>query len=173
LDISKYSRNFFYRNRNRNKLIDQIRAPWPWNVEMCRPRVGAANLLFSLWRALWRSTVPASRTKSRRTAEESRTNQEVDQDQCYTRVQHNFHIDPMISPCQFIFQPFVTWLRENYDYRNVSWEMICIYDLTFAACQIICIRKQQHTWYKVYSAGQTVPSTAQIRAEGNNTNKIW
>jgi hypothetical protein len=25
-----------------------------------------------------------------------------------------------------IFQTFVTWLRENYDYRNVSWEMICI-----------------------------------------------
>jgi hypothetical protein len=34
--------------------------------------------------------------------------------------------------CQFIFQPFVTWLRENYDYRNVSWEMICIYDLTLS-----------------------------------------
>jgi hypothetical protein len=28
---------------------------------------------------------------------------------CYTRVQHDFHIDPIISPCQFIFQPFVTW----------------------------------------------------------------
>jgi hypothetical protein len=51
---------------------------------------------------------------------------------CYTRVQHDFHIDPIISPCQFIFQPFVTWLRENYDYRNVSWEMICIYDLTLS-----------------------------------------
>ena len=25
------------------------------------------------------------------------------------------------------FQTFVTWLRENYDYHNVSWEMICIY----------------------------------------------
>jgi len=36
-------------------------------------RVGAANPLFSLWRALWRPTAPASRTKSRRTAEESRT----------------------------------------------------------------------------------------------------
>jgi hypothetical protein len=42
-------------------------------VEMCRPRVGAANLLFSLWRALWRPTAPASRTKSRRMAEECRT----------------------------------------------------------------------------------------------------
>ena len=51
---------------------------------------------------------------------------------CYTRVQHYFHIDPIISPCQFLFQPFVTWLRENYDYRNVSWEMICIYDLTLS-----------------------------------------
>jgi hypothetical protein len=26
--------------------------------------------------------------------------------------------------------------------------------------------------YKAYSAGQTVPSTAQIRAEGNNTNVL-
>jgi hypothetical protein len=43
------------------------------NVEMCRPRVGATNPLFSLWRAFWRPTAPASRTKSRRTAEESRT----------------------------------------------------------------------------------------------------
>ena len=25
-----------------------------------------------------------------------------------------------------IFQTFVTWLRDNYDYRNVSWEIICI-----------------------------------------------
>ena len=39
---------------------------------MCRARVGTANLLFSLWRALWSPTAPASRTKSRRTAEESR-----------------------------------------------------------------------------------------------------
>jgi hypothetical protein len=30
------------------------------------------------------------------------------------------------------------------------------------------MRKQQHR-YKAYSARQTVPSTAQIRAEGNNT----
>ena len=43
---------------------------------MCRPGVGAANPLFSLWRALWRPTAPASRPKSRRTAEESRTNLE-------------------------------------------------------------------------------------------------
>ena len=51
---------------------------------------------------------------------------------CYTRVEHDFHIDPIVSPCQFIFQPFVTWLRENYDYRNVSWKIICIYDLTLS-----------------------------------------
>ena len=40
---------------------------------MCRYGVGAVNPLFFLWRALWRPTAPASRTKSRRTAEESRT----------------------------------------------------------------------------------------------------
>jgi hypothetical protein len=40
---------------------------------MCRPRVEAANPRFSLWSALWRHTAPASRTKCRRTAEESRT----------------------------------------------------------------------------------------------------
>jgi hypothetical protein len=40
---------------------------------MCRLRVGAANSLFSLWRAFWRPTAPASQTKSRRTAEESQT----------------------------------------------------------------------------------------------------
>ena len=53
---------------------------------------------------------------------------------CYTQVQHDFHIhvDPIISPFQFLFQPFVTWLPENYDYCNVSWEMICIYDLTLS-----------------------------------------
>ena len=36
---------------------------------------------------------------------------------------------------------------------------------------MICIRKQQHR-YKAHSAGQTVPSTAQIRAEGNNTKRV-
>jgi hypothetical protein len=40
-------------------------------MEMCRPRVGATNPLFSLWRTLPRPTAPASRTKSHRTAEES------------------------------------------------------------------------------------------------------
>jgi hypothetical protein len=42
-------------------------------MEMCRPGVGATNPLFSLWRALRRPTAPASRAKSRWTAEESRT----------------------------------------------------------------------------------------------------
>jgi hypothetical protein len=40
---------------------------------MCRPGIGAANQLFCLWRVLWRPMAPASRTKSCRTAEESRT----------------------------------------------------------------------------------------------------
>jgi hypothetical protein len=31
-----------------------------------------------------------------------------------------------ISSFHIHFGTFVTWLRENYDYRNVSWEMICI-----------------------------------------------
>ena len=46
-------------------------------------------------------------------------------------------------------------------------QLIAWCELLNVACQIICIRKQQHR-YKAYSAGQTVPSTAQIRAEGNN-----
>ena len=55
-------------------------------------------------------------------------------------------------------------LTEWWQQRIAWWELLN------AACQIIYIRKQQqHTWYKAYSAGQTVPSTAQIRAEGNNT----
>jgi hypothetical protein len=44
----------------------------------------------------------------------------------YTRLQHDFPLDPMISSFHIHFGTFVTWLRENYDYRNVSWEMICI-----------------------------------------------
>ena len=53
-------------------------------------------------------------------------------------------------------------LTEWWQQRIAWWELLN------AACQIICIRKQQHR-YRAYSAGQTVPSTAQIRAEGNNT----
>jgi hypothetical protein len=42
---------------------------------------------------------------------------------CYTRLQHDFPLDPMISSFHIHFGTFVTWLRENYDYCNVSWEM--------------------------------------------------
>jgi hypothetical protein len=45
---------------------------------------------------------------------------------CYTPLQHDFPLDPMISSFHIHFGTFVTWLRENYDYRNASWEMICI-----------------------------------------------
>jgi hypothetical protein len=41
---------------------------------MCRPRVGEANPLFSLCRALWRPTAPASRKKAVGRQKESRTN---------------------------------------------------------------------------------------------------
>jgi hypothetical protein len=47
---------------------------WSRDTNWIRPRVGAANPLFSLWRALWRPSAPASRTKSHRTTEVSRTN---------------------------------------------------------------------------------------------------
>ena len=43
------------------------------------------NPLFSLWRALWRTTAPASRTKSRRTADESRTSSNQTQLSIYVR----------------------------------------------------------------------------------------
>jgi hypothetical protein len=170
---------------------------------MCRPGVGATNPLFSLWRALWRPTAPARRTKSRRTAEGSRTKFKAEGNNtkcdgkkrfngsvtqatgfgkslCYVlpplildnvrslwlsdfifypkslyKLLHQsffysfitilpsesgvtldyctiFPLYPLISPFHFHFQTFVTWLRENYDYRNVSWEMICIYDLTLS-----------------------------------------
>jgi hypothetical protein len=46
---------------------------WSRNTNWSRLRVGEANPLFSLCRALWRPTAPASWRKSRRTAEESRT----------------------------------------------------------------------------------------------------
>jgi hypothetical protein len=42
-------------------------------MEMRRPGVGAANTLFFLWRVLRLPTAPASRTKIRRTPEESQT----------------------------------------------------------------------------------------------------
>ena len=50
---------------------------------------------------------------------------------CYTPLQRDFPLDPMISSFWTLsFWNIVTLLRENCDYRNVSWEMICIYDLT-------------------------------------------
>jgi hypothetical protein len=51
---------------------------------------------------------------------------------CCTRLLHTFLLHPLFSPFHFHFQTFVTWLLENYDYRNVSWEMICIYDLSLS-----------------------------------------
>jgi len=54
-------------------VLVKMGAFWHVFVEMCRHGDEAANLLFFLWRALWRPTAPASRTQSRRTAEESRT----------------------------------------------------------------------------------------------------
>ena len=71
----------------------------------------------------------------------------------------------IISPCWLSFSNLQTWSRDT------NWMMTathCMMELLNAACQIICIRKQQPR-YKAYSAWQTVPSTAQIRAEGNNT----
>ena len=75
-------------------------------------------------------------------------------------------VDPIISPCVsffFAIKRDLAILTEWWQQRIAWWELLN------AARQIICIRKQQHTWYKAYFAGQTVPSTAQIRAEGNNT----
>ena len=43
-----------------------------------------------------------------------------------------YPIDAIISPYHFHFQTFITGLRENYDYRNASWEMICIFDLALS-----------------------------------------
>jgi hypothetical protein len=38
-----------------------------------------------------------------------------------TPLLHDFTLDPLILSFHFHFRTFVTWLRENYDYRNVSW----------------------------------------------------
>jgi hypothetical protein len=87
------------------------------------PGVGVTNPLFSVCRALWRPTAPASRSKSRRTAEESRTKFESTaivihnhltlRKWCYTRLQHDFPLEPMISSFHIHFGKFVPWLREN------------------------------------------------------------
>ena len=84
---------------------------------------------------------------------------------CCTRLQHDFALDPIISSFDFHFRTYkrdLAILTEWWQQHIEWWEQLN------AVCQIICIRKQQHAWYKAYSAGQTVPSTAQIRAEGNN-----
>jgi hypothetical protein len=38
-----------------------------------------------------------------------------------TPLLHDFTLDPLILSFHFHFRTFVTRLRENYDYRNVSW----------------------------------------------------
>ena len=76
-----------------------------------------------------------------------------------------FYLRPSFRHVNFHFRTYkrdLAILTEWWQRRIAWWELLS------AACQIICIRKQQHR-YKAYSAGQTVPSTAQIRAEGNNT----
>jgi hypothetical protein len=73
----------------------------------------------------------------------------------YTRAQYDFHIDPIILPCQFIFQPFVTMsvyfsaIKRDLAILTEWWELLN------AARQIICIRKQQHTWYKTAEGSWT------------------
>ena len=46
---------------NRKMIGEVIYTRVSQNVEMCRPRVGETNLLFSLCRALWRSTALAKK----------------------------------------------------------------------------------------------------------------
>ena len=75
-----------------------------------------------------------------------------------------FCLRPLFRHVDFHFRTYkrdLAILTEWWQQRIAWWELLNV------ACQIICIRKQQHR-YKAYSAGR-VPSTAQIRAEGNNT----
>ena len=44
---------------------------------------------------------------------------------CYTRLQHDLPLDPIISPYHFHFQTFVTWLRENMGDDLHIWSYIC------------------------------------------------
>jgi hypothetical protein len=71
--IPYYSRGIEGEKRTHPRFADCIQLV-SWD-HVCRfeSESEMANPLFSLWRALWRPTAPASRTKSRRTAEESRT----------------------------------------------------------------------------------------------------
>ena len=82
----------------------------------------------------------------------------------YTRLQHDFALDPIISPFDFHFWTYkrdLAILTEWWQQRIAWWELLN------AAHQIIFIHKQQHTNH-MEDDGQTVPSTAQIRAERNN-----
>ena len=73
-------------------------------------------------------------------------------------------------PFHFAMSVYFSAIKRDLAILTEWWQQrIAWWELLNAARQIICIRKQQHTWNKAYSAGQTVPSTAQIRAEGNNT----
>jgi hypothetical protein len=47
-------------------------------------------------------------------------------DRVYVKIVLYSSVTPL-SEGKMVMKPFVTWLRENYDYRNVSWEMICIW----------------------------------------------
>ena len=76
-----------------------------------------------------------------------------------------FCLKPLFRHVDFHFPTYkrdLAILTEWWQQRIAWWELLN------AACQMIYIRKQQHR-YKAYSAGQTVPSTAKIRAEANNT----
>ena len=73
-------------------------------------------------------------------------------------------------PYNFSMSVYFSVIKRDLAILTEWWQQrIAWWELLNAARQIICIRKKKHTWYKAYSAGQTVPSTAQIRAEGNNT----
>jgi hypothetical protein len=54
---------------------------------------------------------------------------------CYTQLQHDFALDPIISPFDFHFRTY----KRNLAIQTEWWELLN------AACQIICICKQQHT----------------------------
>jgi hypothetical protein len=109
---------------------------------MCRRRVAAANPLFSIWRALWRPTDPASRTKSH--------NHLTLRKWCYTPLQHDFALDPMISSFHFhfgIYKRDLAILIEWWQQRIAWWELLN------AMCQIICIyyvNNIQITWKTIY-----------------------
>ena len=77
---------------------------------------------------------------------------------CYTRLQHDFALDPIISPFDFHFRTYkrdLAILTEWWQQRIAWWELLN------AACQIICVRKQQHTNHmddQGFQSG-TVPGT--------------